>query len=290
MPRAADFAAAVREAIAVYAKTGRMGDAALVFGKHGIPIFPVDHRNKSPIPRRDPDPTGKHPRGIPRTGGFYKATCDPIIITQWWKDNPRALIAVPMGPRSGVWCVDVDTGEEHDSGIDDWNTLIAGHEPFETREHRSATGGPHNLFEWEEKQPIGCSKGEGELKELALSVKGEGGYILVPPSVRKGRPYTVFRDIDPIKAPQWLVDAILAEEEGKPKRDRKSAQAHQPFDATPQADLDEIAAAMRFIPNDNLSWEEWTIWALAIFAASGGSQRGFEIFDELSARSSKYDA
>ena len=47
---------------------------------------------------------------------------------------------------------------------------------------------------------------------------------------------------------------------------------------------------MAFVPNDDLSWEEWTSWALAIFAASGGSQRGFDIFDEFSARSSKYNA
>src|SRR5262249_60230709 len=135
MPGAADFAAAVREAVAVYAKTGRMLDAALVFGKYDIPIFPVDHRSKSPIPRRDRDPTGKYPRGIPRTGGFYKATCDPSIITRWWKANPRALIAVPMGPRSGVWVIDVDTGEEHDSGIDEGDALLAKHKPFETRQH-----------------------------------------------------------------------------------------------------------------------------------------------------------
>src|SRR5262249_54385413 len=44
-----------------------------------------------------------------------------------------------------------------------------------------------------------------------------------------------------------------------------------------------------FVSNDDLGWEEWTTWALAIFAASGGSQRGFDIFDEFSARSSKYD-
>ena len=288
MPGAADFTAAVREAVTIYAQTGKLGDAALIYGKHSIPIFSVDHRNKRPIPKRDPDPTGKYPRGIPRTGGFYKATCDPIIITHWWKENPRALIAMPTGPKSGIWCVDVDTGEEHVSGIDDWNALLAEHEPFETREHRSATGGPHVLFEWEDAQPIGCSK--GELKDLSLSVKGEGGYIVIPPSVRKGRAYTVHRDIDPILAPQWLVDKILAEGEGKPKRDRKRPHPRQPFQGTPQADLDELAEAMRFVRNDNLGWEEWTSWALAIFAASGGSQRGFDIFDEWSARSSKYDA
>src|ERR1700757_2900229 len=101
MPGAADFAAAVREACALYAKTLRMREAALVFGKHGIPIFPVDHRSKSPIPRRDPDPTGKRPGGIPGTGGFYKASTDPSIIMDWWTKHPRPLIAAPMGPRSG---------------------------------------------------------------------------------------------------------------------------------------------------------------------------------------------
>ena len=287
MPSAATFAAAIRAAIAIYAKTGRMIDAALVCATYDIPNFPVDHRNKHPIPRRDPDPTGKRPGGIPGTGGFYKATTDIATIKSWWKKHPRALLAVPMGPRSGVWCIDVDTGEEHADGVAEWETLIAEHEPFETREHRSATGGPHVLFAWKDEQPIGCSK--GELKDLSLSVKGEGGYILIPPSVRKGRSYTVFRDIDPITGPAWLTDKILADSNGKPKRDPKSPRVHQPFSGTPQCDLDQLAEAMRFVPNDDLAWEEWTSRALAIFAASGGSQRGFDIFDEFSARSSKYD-
>jgi hypothetical protein len=291
MPRAADFAAAVREACEIYAKTKRMSEAVLVFGKYDIPIFPVDHRTKSPIPRRDPDPTGKHPRGIPGTGGFYKASCDPIIIKDWWRKHPHALIAVPMGPRSGVWCIDVDTaGPQHKTdGVAEWQALLAENEPFETREHRSATGGPHVFFEWDDALPIGCSK--GELKDLSLSVKGAGGYVAIPPSVRKGRSYTVFRDCDPIKGPAWLTDKILAGGGGKPQRGptRGSPHPRQPFVGTPQANLNLIAAAMRCIPNDDLKWEEWTIWALAIFAASGGSQRGFDIFDEFSARSSKYD-
>jgi hypothetical protein len=291
MPSAAQFAAAIRAAVTIYAKTGRMIDAALVCATHGIPVFPCDPVTKVPIPRRDPDPTGVRKGGIPGTGGFYKAITDVATIKDWWKRNPRALIAVPMGPRSGVWCIDVDTaGDQHKAdGVAEWAALIAGNEPFETREHRSATGGPHVLFEWEEERPIGCSK--GELKDLSLSVKGEGGYIVIPPSVRKGgRAYTVFRDIDPIPAPQWLTDKIiLVDDAGQPKRVPRGPRAHLPFSGTPQCDLDQLAAAMAFIPNDNLPWEEWTSWALAIFAASSGSQRGFDIFDEFSARSSKYD-
>jgi hypothetical protein len=291
MPRAADFAKAVREAVAIYAKTGKMLDAALAYAKHGIPIFPVDHRTKAPIPRRDPDPTGKSKRGIPGTGGFYKATCDPVIITDWWKKNPRALIAVPMGPRSGVWCIDVDTAsEEHKTdGVAEWQELIAKHPSFETREHRSATGGPHVLFEWEDERPIGSSK--GELKDLSLSVKGEGGYVAVAPSRRKDRAYSVFRDCDPIPGPQWLVDLILQDvAAAKKRRERKNDGADdRPWPAPPPGlDLEEIAAAMRFIPNDDVPREEWMAWGLCLFAVSGGSQRGFEIFDEWSRKSSKY--
>jgi len=90
MPRAAGFTAAVREAVEVYAKTGKLLDAALIYGKHGIPVFPCDPVTKVPIPRRDPDPTGKFKKGIPGTGGFKKATTDPIIIGYWWKHNSKA--------------------------------------------------------------------------------------------------------------------------------------------------------------------------------------------------------
>src|SRR5262249_58962940 len=104
--------------------------AATVFRKPSIAVFPCDPISKVPIPRRDPDPTGKYPRGIPGTGGVKKATTDPIIIAHWWKVNPRALIAVAMGPLSGVWCTDVDTAVEHkDESVTAWNALLPEHAP-----------------------------------------------------------------------------------------------------------------------------------------------------------------
>jgi hypothetical protein len=50
--------------------------------------------------------------------------------------------------------------------------------------------------------------------------------------------------------------------------------------------LEEIVAA---IPN-RFSWEEWNRIGMAIYAASGGSELGFVIFDDFSARSPKYDS
>jgi hypothetical protein len=49
-------------------------------------------------------------------------------------------------------------------------------------------------------------------------------------------------------------------------------------------DLAEMVAA---IPND-FDWETWYSVGMAIFATSGGSEDGFIAFDDLSARSSKY--
>lgn len=49
--------------------------------------------------------------------------------------------------------------------------------------------------------------------------------------------------------------------------------------------LDEVVAA---IPN-TFGWDEWNRLGMAIYAASGGSEAGYAAFDDLSARSPKYD-
>ena len=261
----------MQAAIEAYEKTGRMRDAALAYAAHGVPTFPLDPVTKKPIPARDPDPTGEYKDGIPGTGGVYKATCDPLIIRCWWNDNPWALIGMPMGEKTGVFTTDVDTAEDHADGVSGWGKLVAEHEAIVTREHRSATGGPHLIFNW---QPgIGCSSGD---LPPGIEIKGQGGYIAVPPSRRKGRSYTVHHDIDPTDAPAWLIDLI------KPNLQSQWA---GPSDAT--ADFDEVADAMRFISNDDLDWDEWTNWGLRIFAATG--VEGFALFDEFSLQSIKYD-
>jgi Primase C terminal 2 (PriCT-2)/Bifunctional DNA primase/polymerase, N-terminal len=55
---------------------------------------------------------------------------------------------------------------------------------------------------------------------------------------------------------------------------------------TAEIDLAELVAA---IPNDNESWDDWVAVGLAIFAASDGSNHGAIVFDDWSAKCSKYD-
>jgi hypothetical protein len=66
-----------------------------------------------------------------------------------------------------------------------------------------------------------------------------------------------------------------------PQRHPRPRDEHDPRDLN----LREIVAA---IPN-NCGWPEWNAIGLAIFAASKDQGDGFVIFDDFSAKSSKYD-
>ena len=115
-----------------------------------------------------------------------------------------------------------------------------------------------------------------------MSVKGEGGYVLVPPSVRKGRSYTVFKDIDPADTPQWLLDRIKI----KPKSSSSSGNYNDKHATT--VGLEELSDIVSFIPNDDaFDWDNWKTMAMRIFAASGG--KGFAVFQDWSRRNPLYD-
>lgn len=55
----------------------------------------------------------------------------------------------------------------------------------------------------------------------------------------------------------------------------------------PTASREKIREAMKFIPNADLHWEEWNRIGMALYQATAGA--GFEIFDDWSRVSSKYD-
>jgi hypothetical protein len=261
---------AVQAAIAAYEKSGRMLDAALVYAAHGFPIVPASVKSKVPIAAADKDANGNK---IPQTGGVYKATTDEAQIRAWWTGH-EWLIALPMGERSGVWCLDVDTGEDHADGVAEWNKIIAEHDPIVTREHRSATGGPHLIFNWNAEQPIGCSSGN---LPRGMEVKGANSYIIVPPSRRKGRSYTVFADIDPIDPPQFLLDQI--DQNWSPPADN--------FEPIGDVDLDELADVLASIPNPD-NWTEWKYMALRIYAAAG-QDAGWMLFHHWAQKWEFYD-
>ena len=279
-PEVQSLRRAVRRAIKAFRASGKMGDAALAYADCGVPIFPVSPAKKTPIPPKI--------NGVPGTGGHYRATTDLYQIYKWWRARPYALIGMPTGSASGVWCIDADTTLEHaHDGVTAWQAVV-GKRVIRTREHRTASGGLHIIFRWHAKTPVKRSKGD---LPSGIEVKGEGGYIVTPPSVRRGQEYTVARDVDPIDAPAWLLDRIFKGREPSVYVPPGYTNPFIEYAASLEqpVDLDQLADAMRFVSNDDVDWNEWVEIGLALFAATGGSDFGFQLCDQFSQQSVKYD-
>ena len=131
-------------------------------------------------------------------------------------------------------------------------------------------------------------------------MKATGGYIVMPPSRRNGRSYYVDANLDPITAPEWLVKLILTRPnasstppvKGKAQSDDGGVVITGPWEIpwsrlSRDSLVTELADALRFVPNNDLPWDEWTSIGLAIFAATRGSEDGKQLFIYFSKKSSQ---
>jgi hypothetical protein len=137
--------------------------------------------------------------------GHQDATLDEQQIQTWWKKYPKANIGIPTGVR--FWVLDVDP---RNGGDETLQHLIHRHGALpDTIQQMTGGGGRHFLFDCPETFTPKCGHlGEG------LDVKGEGGYIVVAPSIHpSGNMYT-WDGLEPIHkqkllpAPAWLLEEI----------------------------------------------------------------------------------
>lgn len=111
---------------------------------------------------------GKHPR---TPGGFKDATRDPRVITAWWTRWPDANIAIATGSSSGVVVLDVD-GEAAERIVVEFG-LEEAHPPV------VITGRGRHLCFAHPETTIASRAGV----RPCFDVRGDGGYIVAPPSV-----------------------------------------------------------------------------------------------------------
>ncbi len=164
--------------------------AALAYARRGIPVFPCEPGGKAPL----------------TYSGFWDATTDARRIKAWWNRWPYANIAVPTGEHSGLLVLDVDP---RDSGPESLAALelINGSLP-RTAKARTGGGGVHVFFRY----PAG-----GEVRNSAgrlgpgLDVRGEGGYVVVPPS-RTQSAYEWIDSSPPTEA-TWLLTRLNQQDE-----------------------------------------------------------------------------
>jgi hypothetical protein len=100
-----------------------------------------------------------------------KATRDEI--TAWWTSNPRANIGIVTGEISNLFVVDCDS----DEGNDNLNKL--GFDSIVTPCVSTPSGGYHLYF----KYPAGHNISIGAGKITGTDFRGNGGYVVAPPSI-----------------------------------------------------------------------------------------------------------
>ncbi len=146
-------------------------EAALAYARMGIAVFPLTKQGKVPA----------------IVGGFKKATTGKEQIEALWSIKPELNIGIATGsPSGGLVVIDLDVDDM--AGKDGLATLRAweavnGELP-ETASVVTGSGGLHLYYLCEE--PVGCSVDA----DLGVDVRGDGGYVVAPPSIHpNGRPY-----------------------------------------------------------------------------------------------------
>jgi Bifunctional DNA primase/polymerase, N-terminal/Primase C terminal 2 (PriCT-2) len=235
-------------------QTSELLDAALAYAGDGYPLFPCD-QNKRPLTLR----------------GFKDASTDERQIRAWWRNHPHAMIGMPTGPKSGIDVLDLDLKPEE---YIDGREVIANWRELSPAIVQTPSGGLHLWF-----------KSEGQLRNSAdvigpgVDTRGDGGYVIVPPSRNRIGAYKTLSTGDELPPfPPELLARL-----GAPRHERQAS-------ANPTATPADIRAAMRRIANPDLGWDGWQKFGLAVWRATGGSAEGFSIWDEWSRKSSKYEA
>ena len=137
-------------------------EAAMKLAHRGLHVFPVD-------------PTSKAPKTV---HGCLDATRDERRILSMWRACPSAGIGVATGKPSGIVAIDVDPR----SGGEDGFAELAGKlgNPGLTVRVLTPSGGYH-LWYRAPAAAVACSAGR---LAPGVDVRGDGGYVVAPPSVR----------------------------------------------------------------------------------------------------------
>lgn len=160
--------------------------AALDYAAQGLPVFPCNPANKRPL----------------TPNGFRDASRDPATITRWWSQSPSAMIGIPTGEASGFWALDVDDPEAFEAAAP---TLPA------TRKVKTGKGYHLHFANDPEVRNAQRHATRGwPFPELpGAEVRGEGGYVIVPPSVHpSGKAYTWANNEMLVSAPANLLEIV----------------------------------------------------------------------------------
>lgn len=133
-----------------------MLNVALAYLSYGWSIFPLCPRSKVPA--------------IPSWRRFMQEKPTEALVRQWWTNTPNFNIALITGAISGVFVVDFDSPEaaqDHRAARDYHPTLSV-----------NTARGAHFYY-----QLPGFPVRNHSDKENHIDIRGDGGYVVAPPSI-----------------------------------------------------------------------------------------------------------
>jgi hypothetical protein len=237
------------------------------------PVFALPHRSK-----------------VPRKGSKWRseATTDPGAITAMRARYPGCNWGAALGEAAGVWALDLDG----DDGRRSLETLIRqyGNLPRAPAQ-RTGGGGFQLFFAWPSDRQVrnyqtARQRQAGKLG-AHVDVRGEGGFVVVPPSVHpSGSAYRWIdgrspHELTPPPAPTWLLDLVAPLPRPREKKaiDPKTLRGDRYVRAAFKAAVERVTNAPAGERNNTLNAEAWSI-AKFVVAGKLDYAAWFSIFSE----------
>jgi hypothetical protein len=177
-------------------------EAALSLAARDWPVFPLHHVKSGDCTCGNPGclSRGKHPR---TKNGLKDGTIDDATIHEWWRQWPKANVGVCTGAKAGLFVVGPD-GPEGLAALADLER-IHGALP-RTPTAKTGSDGEHFYFRWPHGGTIVNRRNH---LGLPIDVRGEGGYVVAPPSRNANGPYewkVAPSECNVAEAPPWLLE------------------------------------------------------------------------------------
>ena len=136
-----------------------MFDAQLVAKLQGWKVFSANPENKTPLIKDQKN----------------RASNKEKVINRLFAPFPNAMFAVPTGPVNGITIIDFDIRDSY-NGVS--NFIQEGYMILKTSLAKTPSGGFHLYFgSGDQSIPNSVSK-----LAIGVDVRGDGGYVIAPPS------------------------------------------------------------------------------------------------------------
>jgi RecA-family ATPase len=235
---------------------------ALHYAARGWTVFPLDGETKVSYTRRDD-------HGPERWG----ATKDPATISNHFAPYPNAGIGIPTGFDNGFWVIETDTknGKDGESELAKLQALPT------TYRVRSPSGSIHYYFLHPGLDFYITSRSD----KIApgVDIKGDGGMVVAPPTVRGGKRYEIIDNVPIAEAPAWLLAKVARKITDEEKRFVK----HPPPTDEPTVEAWEIIKLERWVREALEKNPDWfaerenalkTVWGIK---RAGYGREGYRI-------------